>query len=280
MPSTHPSSSAFGRLALALAGLAVLASTACGGSDTAGGGPKVDQCAVVGPDPAPTGVFVIPGRTPAVDRLVDEIETGNSAAADLFTRVSGLTAEDGGILLLVHPEPTGDLGQVRTFDLRSQDGNRNQGLVRARAGRDCFLAAVRELPQAPVPDRDPRSDDPVTERDVINAVPAAVETATRYAQDQPVTVTVAGFGRSQISGVLPAQIDLSPASRELVRDTLSQQGINFPQLPSSDAADVSVRFVAAGEGLPAHIQANVRSFLEDDICPALGAETCTVGEVI
>lgn len=235
-------------------------------------------CTSVG-DAGPTTVLVAAGKVPTLERITHEIGAANMAPADVYNRFAETDAPDGGILVLVHPTPTGDVGKVQPFDLRSTGANSTDGGGMANARRDCLVDELMSLPEAPVPALapDPGADDAgtgevatVTEADVITSAPGAVAATRIWAGEEPIELVILGLSRSNLGGKVLARIDLSDNVRTSNLDKLSDAGVVVPALAD---AQVSVRFVAPGEGLPAHLQSGLNA-LAADLCSAFEIERC------
>lgn len=235
-------------------------------------------CTSVG-GPGPTTVILTAGKVPGLERVTNQIVAGNMTPAAVYQRLSSTDEAKGGIVVLAQPNAKGDLHDISAFDLRT-DGT-NEGLngtdagAAAMARRDCLVEDLRRLPVAAVPPAKPDSStDVVTEADVITSVPAAVAAARSRAGGQRVELLVVGLDRSNLGGKLLAQLDLRDDVREQSLDALARAGVKVPSLAGDQ---LSIRFVAPGDGLPSHLKAGFQS-LATDLCTRFAIADCRTVE--
>jgi hypothetical protein len=265
---------AIGLCALTLSGCSVILPD---GPDAATKARQAKQvCTSVG-EPGPTTVLLVAGKDPVLERTTQEIASANMAPAAVYDRFAETSAPDGGILVVVRPTPTGDIGSVKAFDLRSTGANRTEAGATAIARRDCLLRELRSLPEAPLPALDSgpgasssQSQETVTEADVITSAPGAVAAARDRAGQESIDLVIVGLSRSNLGGKVLARIDLQNGVRTSSLDQLASAGVVVPKLTG---VHLSVRFLAPGEGLPAHLQSGFDA-LANDLCTSYDVERC------
>ncbi len=218
-----------------------------------------------GGSPAPTVVIVTPGQVPALEDLAFDIQHGGLAPAETIDRLTPGGGGESGIVMIARPDANGDVASAVTFDLREGEGNATQERTLARQRLDCFAEALLALPTAEIPTTGETAG-PVTASDLITSTDDVISEARVHAGDHPVTVLVLGMSRSSVAGHLIGAVSWDDATRAANLHQLEAQGV---ELPTIDDPDASVRFVAPGEGLPAHLRPGVEA-LAEDLCKAYG----------
>lgn len=227
-------------------------------------------------DPGPTTVILAPGMVPTLERVTVEIADANLTPVEVYQRFAETDAPDGGVLVVAHPTPTGDLSDVQAFDLRVEGANSTDAGTEAIARRDCLVATLESLPEADVPELGgaPNAEGAAAEADVVSSVPAAIARARDYAGTAAVDVAIFGLSRSNFGGQALARVDLRDGVRATVLDRLAEAGVRVPRLEDDH---LSVRFVAPGEGLPTHLQSGLDA-LSGDLCAGFQVQNCRIVE--